>query len=74
VRYSRADPVPPSPVTAAHLGTGLTLRQLCRVEISDSTAANLLLAEQGGPTGVTRYAQPRGDQVSRLDCTEPTVN
>lgn len=76
VRYGRADLVPPSPVSTAHLGTGLTLRQLGQAAVSDSdsTAANLLLARLGGPAAVTRYARTLGDQVTRLDRTEPTVN
>lgn len=76
VRYGRADLVTPSPVTAAHLGGGLTPRQLAQAAVSesDSTAANLLLAKLGGPAGVTRYARSPGDQVTRLDRTEPTLN
>jgi beta-lactamase class A len=76
VRYSRADLMPPSPVTAAHLATGLTVEQLCQAAVSDSdsTAANLLLAKLGGPAGVTAYARSLADHVTRLDRTEPTLN
>lgn len=76
ISYSRADMVPHSPVTAAHLTTGTTLGQLClaAVTYSDNTAANLLLHELGGPAGVSRYARSLGDHVTRLDRTEPALN
>jgi beta-lactamase class A len=76
VRYSRADLIPASPVTAAHLATGLTVEQLCQAAVSDSdsTAANLLVAELGGPAAVTGYARSLADHVTRLDRTEPTLN
>jgi beta-lactamase class A len=76
VTYSRADLVPPSPVTAAHLASGLTVGQLCQAAVSnsDSTAANLLLAELGGPADVTGYARSLADSVTRLDRTEPALN
>jgi beta-lactamase class A len=41
---------------------------------SDNTCANLLLATIGGPKGVTELARALGDQVTRLDRTEPTLN
>ncbi len=36
--------------------------------------ANLLLGLIGGPSGVTAYARALGDDVTRLDRTEPTLN
>lgn len=77
VTYTRADLVPPDPVAASHLATGLTWRQLCQaaIEQSDNTAANLVVGALGGPRAVTRYArQQLGDHVTRLDRTEPTLN
>ncbi|HEX3408533.1 MAG TPA: serine hydrolase, partial [Caulobacteraceae bacterium] len=50
--------------------------ELCAaaVEYSDNGAANLILASLGGPGGWTRYVRSLGDQVSRLDRTELTLN
>jgi Beta-lactamase enzyme family len=76
ITYSRAELVPPSPVTTARLRTGMTLGQLCQAAVSDShsTAANLLLRALGGPGGVTAFARTLGDHVTRLDRTEPYLN
>ena len=78
VRYERADLVEYSPVTEAHAGSadGMTVRTLCEatVTLSDNTAANLLLARQGGPAGLTRFLRQLGDTVTRLDRIEPELN
>jgi beta-lactamase class A len=60
-------------VTASHLAAGLTWRQLCQaaIEQSDNTAANLIVGALGGPKAVTRQL---GDQVTRLDRSEPALN
>ena len=42
--------------------------------VSDNTAANLLLDLVGGPPGVTGFMREAGDQVTRLDRTEPSLN
>ena len=66
-----------APITRAHVAEGsMTLGALCAaaLEWSDNTAANLLLAQIGGPAGWTRFARSIGDTVSRLDRTEPTLN
>lgn len=66
-----------APVTAKHVGApGMTVAQLCgaAVTLSDNTAANLLLATIGGPTGLTRYARRLGDPFTLLDRTEPSLN
>lgn len=66
-----------SPVTAKHVTEGsLSLENLCAaaVEVSDNTAANLLLNVIGGPAGVTRFARELGDDVTRLDRTELELN
>ena len=44
------------------------------VEESDNCAANLLLARIGGPASVTSFARSVGDQTTRLDRNEPTLN
>ncbi|HKV16557.1 MAG TPA: class A beta-lactamase [Reyranella sp.] len=76
VTYTMADLVPYSPVTEKHTGDGLTLAQLCEaaVTLSDNTAGNLLLANIGGPAGLTAFVASLGDHATRLDRTEPTLN
>jgi len=66
-----------SPVTAQHVGKGaLPLQDLCAaiVEVSDNTAANLLMNLIGGPQGVTKFARALGDEVTRIDRMEPELN
>ena len=78
VRYERADLVEYSPVTEAHAGSadGMTVRALCEatVTLSDNTAANLLLARQGGPQALTDWLRTLGDPATRLDRNEPALN
>jgi len=77
IPYGTADLLKFAPVTRAHVDQGgMTLGALAAaaVSYSDNTAANLLLAELGGPAGVTAYARSLGDPVTRLDRTEPTAN
>lgn len=66
-----------APVTSKHVGgAGMTVAELCEaaITVSDNTAANLLLASAGGPAGVTAFVRRLGDEVTRLDRTEPTLN
>ncbi len=66
-----------APVTRANVRHGfMTVRALCAaaIEVSDNTAANLLLATVGGPASVTAFARSLGDTATRLDRTEPTLN
>lgn len=67
-----------APVTRKALESGrpLTVSDLCAaaLEWSDNTAANLLLASLGGPEGLTAWLRNRGDPLTRLDRTEPTLN
>ena len=44
------------------------------VTLSDNTAANLLLAELGGPAGFTAWVRELGDSDTRLDRNEPALN
>jgi beta-lactamase class A len=54
----------------------MTVEALCEaaVSLSDNTAANLLLANIGGPTALTAWLRVHGDPVTRLDRIEPTLN
>lgn len=77
VSYGERDLLSYAPVTRAHLAEGhLTLEELAgaSVSVSDNTAANLLLAHIGGPEGLTRFLRSIGDDVTRLDRNEPTLN
>lgn len=76
IRYTRADLVTYSPVTASHVDDGMTVEQLCAaaVQHSDNTAGNLLLQLVGGPAGLTAYARSVGDTAFRLDRWETALN
>lgn len=77
VQYARSALVPYSPTTEKQAdGAGLTVAQLCEaaVVLSDNTAANLLLARQGGPAGLTQWMRGLGDNNTRLDRMEPELN
>jgi beta-lactamase class A len=74
---ARADLLEWAPVTSKRVGgAGMTVAELCEaaITVSDNTAANLLLASAGGPAGVTAFVRKLGDDVTRLDRTEPTLN
>ncbi len=75
-RWTRAEVVDNSPVTAEHVADGMTVAQLCDAAItrSDNTAGNQLLALIGGPPGVTAFARTLGDPVTRLDRWETELN
>ncbi len=78
LRFTKADLITHSPVTAAHLARGfITARQACEatVQVSDNAAANLLLPLVGGPAGLTAFLREHcGDSVTRLDRNEPSLN
>jgi beta-lactamase class A len=77
VPYGKADLLDHAPVAAEHVAQGaMTVEDLARaaVTFSDNTAANLLLAKVGGPAGLTRFFRASGDQVTRMDRNEPTLN
>jgi beta-lactamase class A len=44
------------------------------VQVSDNSAANILLPLTGGPEGLTAFIRAQGDEVTRLDRNEPTLN
>lgn len=77
VTYTKKDLVTYSPVTEPHAdGAGLTVEELCAgtMTLSDNTAANLLLASNGGPPALTAYVRSLGDSITRLDRNEPSLN
>ena len=66
-----------APVTSRHVGgQGMTVAELCEaaITVSDNTAANLLLSSLGGPAAITAFARRMGDNLTRLDRTEPELN
>ena len=77
IHYTQADLLEYAPVTRANVARGwMTIEALCAaaVEQSDNTAANLLLAQIGGPAGLTTFVRAHGDRVTRFDRTEPELN
>ncbi len=77
VPYTQADLLSYAPVARERVAEGaLPIRDLCAaaVEVSDNTAANLLLPLLDGPAGFTRWLRSTGDRVTRLDRNEPELN
>ena len=77
ILVNAGDLVAYSPVTEKRVGKeGMTLTEICEaaITLSDNTAGNLLLANLGGPGGVTAYARSIGDRVTRLDRIETSLN
>lgn len=75
--YGPADLLEYAPVTRAHVAEGsMRVADLAAaaVQVSDNTAGNLLLGANGGPTSFTAFLRGIGDDVSRLDRTEPELN
>lgn len=74
VRYTATDLVDYSPITGER--RSMTVGEFCDAAIrySDNTAANLLLAQIGGPRGLTRDLRRLGDDVTRLDRWETDLN
>ena len=75
--YGTSDLLDYVPVTKAHIAEGnMTLGALCAaaIEMSDNTAANLLLQIIGGPPGLTAFLRSQGDERTRLDRNEPELN
>lgn len=76
-------PIPPgktldnSPAVDRYRGEGgLSVVRLCSaiVELSDNSAANMLLRRIGGPEALTRFIRSCGDPVTRLDRFEMELN
>lgn len=76
VRYGKSDLLSYAPTTSQHVDNGMSVDALCEaaVTLSDNTAANLLLQAVGGPAQVTAFARALGDNLTRLDRTEPDLN
>lgn len=77
VPYTKADLIDYAPITEQHVDEGsMALGDLCAaaVELSDNTAGNLLLRTLDGPQGLTKFMRDLGDDISRMDRTEPTLN
>ncbi len=75
--YGEKDLLPNAPTTEAHVKQGgMPMGELCAaaIQLSDNTAANLILASLGGPQGYTRFCRRIGDRVTRLDRTETALN
>ena len=77
IAFGPSDLLDYAPVAKAHVEQGgMTLADLCAAAIdwSDNTAANLILQAIGGPAGFTQFARSLGDNVTRLDRNEPSLN
>jgi beta-lactamase class A len=76
IKYQAGDLVTYSPATEKHVESGMTLAELCEaaITLSDNTAGNLLLANIGGPQGLTAFARTLDDPVTRLDRIEAELN
>jgi beta-lactamase class A len=74
--YTPRELLPWTPVTGLHVHKGglpiATLAQAAQ-ELSDGTAANLLVRRLGGPAAVTARWREMGDDVTRLDRYEPDL-
>jgi beta-lactamase class A len=77
IAYGEADLLEYAPTTRARVSEGgMSVLDLCEaaVELSDNTAANLLLRLVDGPAGLTTRLRAWGDPATRLDRDEPTLN
>lgn len=77
ISFGEDDLLTYAPVVRANLARGsLPVVRLCAaiVEVSDNSAANLLLRRIGGPMALTAFIRTCGDQVTRLDRFEEALN
>ncbi|EZP72446.1 Beta-lactamase [Sphingomonas paucimobilis] len=77
VAFSKSDLQNHAPAVKANIKRGrMSMAELAEaaVELSDNSAANLLLPFVGGPEGLTAFMRSHGDAVSRLDRNEPGLN
>lgn len=68
-----------SPAIEAHIQAGsneVSFGEACQMmlSVSDNTAANIVLAEIGGPEGLTNFQRSIGDPDTRLDRWETDLN
>lgn len=73
---TRADILSWSPVTEPRAGGEMSIAELCQAIIiqSDNAGANILMAASGGPEALTAFLRAIGDQTTRIDRNEPTMN
>lgn len=77
IAFGPSDLLEYAPISKTHVAEGgMTLAEACAAAIdwSDNTAGNLILQTIGGPQGYTRFARSLGDEVTRLDRNEPSLN
>jgi beta-lactamase class A len=77
VPYGEKDLIFTSPITKANVGKGaMPVEALTKamLELSDNTAAILLMRSAGGPSGLTKFVRRIGDAVTRSDRYEPKSN
>lgn len=77
VPFDASDLLSYAPVTSKQVTEGgMSVSALCAaaIEMSDNTAANLLLKSLGGPEAVTKFVRSLDDEVTRLDRNEPSLN
>lgn len=77
IKYTKADLLDYAPIVKANLSKGaLTVSELCAaaVSFSDNSAANLLFPRIGGPEGLTGFVRSLGDEITRFDRNEPSLN
>lgn len=77
IPVSPGDLIPYAPFAETRVnGTPPTVAELCEatMTLSDNVAANLLLPAVGDPAGLTAFVRSLGDERTRLDRNEPTLN
>ncbi|SRR5579859_328911 len=77
VAYGQNDLIFTSPTTEANVAKGaLSVEDLLKamMELSDNTAAVLLMRRSGGPKGLTAFLRSLDDDVTRSDRYEPASN
>jgi beta-lactamase class A len=77
IGYKASDLLEYAPITKEHLGAGsMSIAELnqASIQYSDNTAANLLLEVIGGPAALTHFLRSLGDNTTRLDRNEPSLN
>ncbi len=76
VAYGSTDLLVASPITRANVDKGaLSIGALCAavLQVSDNTAANLLLSRTGGPQALTAFVRTVGDEITQFDRYETQV-
>lgn len=77
IAFTEDDLLDYAPVVRDNLDRGsLSVGRLCAaiIEVSDNSAANLLLRRIGGPAGLTTFIRRCGDRVTRCDRYEEELN